>query len=593
VEKLMGETLVRHEEDEDNHFNECISDDDDDDSDEDDCPVIKLSMEEKKRIRAPWKQTLIIKLMGRKVGYMFFMQRLKNMWNLRGDFTLTDLGNDFYLAKFANTEDKEHVLFGGPWMVTDHYLTVRTWHPNFDPFEATIDKVAVWVRLPDLALEYYDTSVLWKIGNKIGKTLKMDRTTSVGTRGNFARLCVEVDLTKPLLAKFKLRRRIRRIMYEGLHLICLHCGQYGHKQELCPHIAHESQDEPSEKEMTGDPLGSLVRLEIMDSYGAWMIVDRRHRRPSKKTVVEEKRGNGKGEMIAVNLGKKLKSTTAGSLIVSARYDALNASHEDLAENEAGNSRGSGIKENGTGSIEDKQGDERPLGHKKQRAIIGPGEQRGEKSQQVKSPNGGLKNGNERAETEMAGTERSAQVKSSNGGLKNENERAETEKAGTEMSQHVKSSNGGLKNGNERAETEKAGTEMSPKVKNQKGGLKNVNVTERSKFVAPVLIQPKSVKGKAKVTELDTETRKRDSSSSNENSSSMAPREEMVRRGFQTNHEFYRSGTEQFQQTRVQEMEPPDKEILMEEGDFMVVSQNSEEEMMVDEGDSLMDNTGGR
>jgi hypothetical protein len=74
---------------------------------------------------------------------------------------------------------------------------------------------------------------------------------------------------------------------------------------------------------------------------------------------------------------------------------------------------------------------------------------------------------------------------------------------------------------------------------------------------------------------------------------MAPREEMVRRGFRTNHEFYRSGTEQFQQTRVQEMEPPDKEILMEEGDFMVVSQNSEEEMMVDEGDSLMDNTGGR
>jgi hypothetical protein len=42
---------------------------------------------------------------------------------------------------------------------------------------------------------------------------------------------------------------------------------------------------------------------------------------------------------------------------------------------------------------------------------------------------------------------------------------------------VKSSNGGLKNGNERAETEKAGTEMSPKVKNPKGGLKNVNVTE--------------------------------------------------------------------------------------------------------------------
>lgn len=125
--------------------------------------------------------------------------------------------------------------FGGPWMVADHYLTVRTWHPNFDPFEASIDKVAVWVRLPDLAMEYYDSAVLWKIGDRIGKTLKVDRATSGGLRGNFARICVEVDLTKPLLAKIKLRRRILRIMYEGLHLICFQCGQYGHKQEICSH----------------------------------------------------------------------------------------------------------------------------------------------------------------------------------------------------------------------------------------------------------------------------------------------------------------------------------------------------------------------
>ncbi|KAJ6976722.1 hypothetical protein NC653_028781 [Populus alba x Populus x berolinensis] len=37
-------------------------------------------------------------------------------------------------------------------MVADHYLTVKQWHPNFDPSEAMIDKIAVWVRLPDLAM---------------------------------------------------------------------------------------------------------------------------------------------------------------------------------------------------------------------------------------------------------------------------------------------------------------------------------------------------------------------------------------------------------------------------------------------------------
>ncbi|KAJ6964798.1 hypothetical protein NC652_002892 [Populus alba x Populus x berolinensis] len=78
-------------------------------------------------------------------------------------------------------------------------------------------------------MEYYDNSVLWTIGNKIGKTLKVNKATSIGMRGNYARICVEVDLTKPLLAKFKLRRRVRRIIYEGLHLICFQYGQYRHK----------------------------------------------------------------------------------------------------------------------------------------------------------------------------------------------------------------------------------------------------------------------------------------------------------------------------------------------------------------------------
>ncbi|KAG5245718.1 receptor protein [Salix suchowensis] len=376
VEKLMGESLVTHEIDEDNHPNYCISEDEDDDADEDDCPVIKISSEEKKRIWAPWQQTLIIKLMGRKVGYMFFMQRLRNMWKLRGDFTLTDLGNEFYLAKFANPENREHVLFRGPWMVTDHYLTIRTWHPNFDPFEATIDKVAVWVHLPELALEYYDTTVLWKIGDKIGKTLKIDRTTSVGMRGNFARLCVEVDLTKPLLAKFKLRRRVRRIMYEGLHLICFHYGQYGHKQELCPQIPHENHEDTNEKEKIEDQEVPIVQPEIMESFSSWMVAERRHRRPNKRSVMEENNRNGKGGGLAVNLGKTLKTVMEKQLNVFARFDALMARREEIKEK--GNA--------GVSTINNRA--RRPTGHKKDRANGGQGDKPKRQSPMTISPNAG-------------------------------------------------------------------------------------------------------------------------------------------------------------------------------------------------------------
>uniref|UniRef100_A0A6N2LWJ1 CCHC-type domain-containing protein n=1 Tax=Salix viminalis TaxID=40686 RepID=A0A6N2LWJ1_SALVM len=243
VDKLMGETVETKTMDEDTELNDCISEDDDDDSDEEDCPVIKLTVEEKKRIRAPWKQTLIIKLMGRKVG-------------LDGDGSLSN---------------------------------GRTC--TLDPVEATIDKVAVWVRLPDLALEYYDSSILWKIGNKIGKTLKVD----------------ELRQLARILQGFawRLRRRIRRIMYEGLHLICFQCGQYGHKQEICPHAPQGSQDETNVMETTGDPL-VYCQTGIMESFGSWMIADRRNRRPSKRMLPEEKR-KWKGRRKRRQSRKKFKS----------------------------------------------------------------------------------------------------------------------------------------------------------------------------------------------------------------------------------------------------------------------------------------------
>jgi hypothetical protein len=80
--------------------------------------------------------------------------------------------------------------------------------------------VAVGVRISGLPIEYYDSRVLKNIGNKIGSTVKVDKNTVMQERGKYARLCVEVDLTKPLLAMFMIKGRKYNVEYEGLHLLC-------------------------------------------------------------------------------------------------------------------------------------------------------------------------------------------------------------------------------------------------------------------------------------------------------------------------------------------------------------------------------------
>ncbi|KAF7839640.1 hypothetical protein G2W53_008122 [Senna tora] len=63
------------------------------------------------------------------------------------------------------------------------------------------------------------------VGNLIGKKLKVDPATSIKTRGKFARICVEINLKRSLVLRVKIRGRTFEVEYEGLHLVCFHCGK--------------------------------------------------------------------------------------------------------------------------------------------------------------------------------------------------------------------------------------------------------------------------------------------------------------------------------------------------------------------------------
>ncbi|EEF29789.1 conserved hypothetical protein [Ricinus communis] len=58
------------------------------------------------------------------------------------------------------------------------------------------------VRFPCLPIEYYNELFFWRVGEKIGKPIKIDANTSDVSRG---------------------------IEYKGIRLIFFECGKYGHK----------------------------------------------------------------------------------------------------------------------------------------------------------------------------------------------------------------------------------------------------------------------------------------------------------------------------------------------------------------------------
>ncbi|OMO73564.1 hypothetical protein COLO4_27014 [Corchorus olitorius] len=87
-----------------------------------------LSSEERNRVRERWA-SLIVKVYGKKVGYRFLSQKLKDMWEIQKQPLVVDLGHEFFLLKFHFAEDLNFVIKEvvaeskpvddgyGPWMV--------------------------------------------------------------------------------------------------------------------------------------------------------------------------------------------------------------------------------------------------------------------------------------------------------------------------------------------------------------------------------------------------------------------------------------------------------------------------------------------
>ncbi|CAL5432622.1 unnamed protein product [Camellia sinensis] len=73
-----------------------------------DCPRITVLPEELSTLRAPWRKALIVKVLGRAVGYRLLTQRMKQIWQLQHSIDVVDVGEGYYLVRFTCKADYVH-----------------------------------------------------------------------------------------------------------------------------------------------------------------------------------------------------------------------------------------------------------------------------------------------------------------------------------------------------------------------------------------------------------------------------------------------------------------------------------------------------
>lgn len=189
---------------------------------------VSITIDDKKWIYQLWIKALIVKVYGKTVGYNFLKRKLHELWQPNEELNIIDLGKDFFLIDFTLSENYFKAIHGGSWFIGGHFLAIRQWEAAFTPSTNTFSYTSLWIRLPELPFEFYDQQILCRIGNTIDQLLRMDICTQNTKRGQYVRLCIQVQIDQPMLTSIYTSNHQRRILYEGINLLCYQCGRVGH-----------------------------------------------------------------------------------------------------------------------------------------------------------------------------------------------------------------------------------------------------------------------------------------------------------------------------------------------------------------------------
>ena len=114
--------------------------------------AILLSSQVREKIYAPWKSSIIVKVVGKSFDYKALFTRLQGIWCPKGTFNMIDLGHEYFLVKFIQVSDYLAVLERGPWFLGDNYLSMCKWEPEFQATKATMASLAAWIWLLELPI---------------------------------------------------------------------------------------------------------------------------------------------------------------------------------------------------------------------------------------------------------------------------------------------------------------------------------------------------------------------------------------------------------------------------------------------------------
>ena len=62
------------------------------------------------KMAAPWKDALVVKLLGKSISFTAMKEKLRGIWRLKSGYDVMAVGNDYFMVKFDSAEDRNKVI---------------------------------------------------------------------------------------------------------------------------------------------------------------------------------------------------------------------------------------------------------------------------------------------------------------------------------------------------------------------------------------------------------------------------------------------------------------------------------------------------
>jgi len=244
--------------------------------------TVMIEEEDVDAVEEAWGYCLVGQFAGRFPG-VAAVRSLREGWKVQCTHWLHRSG--WIVFKFLSEEDRLEVLNGGPYFAYGRNLMLKILPRCFTFGDEEVATIPLWIQLPDLPLDCWNVRALSKIASRVGNPITTDKLTRTKERLSFARVMVEVDVSKELVSSVEMRLPTgvvyhQAVVFEFRPKYCKKCKVFGHMEGDCNKVSagrNYSAYIPKKKLQSGGVNASSSDVRGAVKGGPGIILVRRSR----------------------------------------------------------------------------------------------------------------------------------------------------------------------------------------------------------------------------------------------------------------------------------------------------------------------------